>query len=43
MDVNIISMAEVMVLNRYSTFSQSAVDFRVLRTGDIAGMNVHWW
>ena len=31
LDINIMSMAQMMVLNKYSTFSQSAIDVRVLR------------
>lgn len=35
MDTVLLSLAAPVVLNRYSTFSQSAIDFRVLRGDDV--------
>ncbi|KEG07379.1 hypothetical protein DQ04_09981000 [Trypanosoma grayi] len=42
MDTTLISLAQVMVLNRYSTFSHSAVDVHILRETRLAA-NLFWW
>ncbi|RNF20918.1 uncharacterized protein Tco025E_03623 [Trypanosoma conorhini] len=42
MDITLISLAEVMVLNRYSTFSHSAVDLHILREKRLAA-KLLWW
>ncbi|RNF10478.1 hypothetical protein TraAM80_01524 [Trypanosoma rangeli] len=42
MDLTLISLAEVMVLNRYSTFSHSAVDLHILREKRLAA-KLFWW
>lgn len=43
LDVNVLSMASVIVLNKYSTFSQSVIDFRVSRSGSLDGVTLYWW
>jgi hypothetical protein len=43
LDVNILSFASSMVLNKYSTFSQSAIDFRMVREGTLNGTMIYWW
>lgn len=43
LDMNILSMGSAVILNKYSTFSQSVIDFRHLRDGSLAGMKVYWW
>jgi hypothetical protein len=43
LDMNILSMGSAVILNKYSTFSQSVIDFRYLRDGSLAGMKVYWW
>lgn len=43
LDIVILSLAEYIVLNKYSTFSQSAIDFRVLRNQNLDGVKIHWW
>ncbi|ORC91123.1 uncharacterized protein TM35_000061280 [Trypanosoma theileri] len=42
MDIALISLAEVMVLNRYSTFSHSVVDVHILREKRLAS-KLYWW
>ncbi|CUI15305.1 Hypothetical protein, putative [Bodo saltans] len=43
LDVNILSFSSSMVLNKYSTFSQSAIDFRMVREGTLNGTMIYWW
>jgi hypothetical protein len=49
LDMTVLSRADAAVLNRYSTFSQSAIDERIIRSpkamveGTLAGMQLFWW
>ena len=43
MDVALLSLAGTAILNRYSTFSQSAIDLRAAREGTLEGMRLFWW
>eukprot|EP00658_Telonema_sp_P-2_P047371 TRINITY_DN36035_c0_g1_i1.p1 TRINITY_DN36035_c0_g1~~TRINITY_DN36035_c0_g1_i1.p1 ORF type:complete len:272 (+),score=40.22 TRINITY_DN36035_c0_g1_i1:308-1123(+) len=42
-DVALLSIANTAILNKYSTFSQSAVDFRAVREGSLTGLRLYWW
>lgn len=43
MDVALLSLANTVVLNRYSTFSQSAIDVRAVRDHTLEGLRLYWW
>jgi hypothetical protein len=50
LDVALLSKMDAVILNRYSTFSHSAVDERVMRRGmragaepTLGGLQLHWW
>eukprot|EP00758_Cryptobia_borreli_P013771 Tbor_TRINITY_DN5865_c0_g3::TRINITY_DN5865_c0_g3_i2::g.6106::m.6106 len=43
LDITLLSLADIVILNRYSTFSQSVIDFRMLDKKTLKNWDIYWW